>query len=661
MKTVILLLSCFAVQGAQNRANPIRKVVGMLQAMQKKVEAEGKAEEELYKKFQCYCKNGAGSLETSIAAAEQKVPQTTADIESSTNQLAQLKEDLKNHAADRIAAKATMSEAQALRQKESTTFAAYKAEAETNLNAMTKAIAALEKGMGGAFLQTTEAGVIRKILTDDSLNLDDSDKEEVDAFLQGSSDYAPASGEITGILKQQVDEMTKALAEQTTGEESAIKTFDELMAAKTEEVETLTISIETKTVRTGELAVSIAEMKNDLADTKDALAEDTKFLANLDKTCVSKAKEWDVRQKMRAEEQLALSDTIKMLNDDDALELFKKTLPAPSFIQVRATSKALRAKALAQLRGSSVHTPRTDFIALALHNKKFGFGKVIKMIKDMMATLATEQKDDDVKKAACEKNIAQGKKEKADLERRIQDEEIFLEDQVEKIKATEVEIQALKDGIVALDKSVAEATEDRKAENAEFTELMASNNAAVELLGMAENRLNKFYNPGAYKAPPAEEAAPALVQITAHKAAPPPPPATFDAYSKKSSESSGVIGMIQTMKRDLQTEMTEAKMEEKHAQADYEETMTDSAEKRAADSKSLAEKEGTLADMNADLNSHEEEKGELTIELMTKDKELMNLKQECEFLLKYYDARKQARADEKASMEKEIEILSETD
>merc|ERR1719188_690275 len=243
--------------------------------------------------------------------------------------------------------------------------------------------------------------------------------------------------------------------------------------------------------------------------------------------------------------------------------------------------------------------------------------------------------------------------EKADLERRIQDEEIFLEDQVEKIKATEVEIQALKDGIVALDKSVAEATEDRKAENAEFTELMASNNAAVELLGMAENRLNKFYNPGAYKAPPAEEAAPDFVQIRAHRGAPPPPPATFDAYSKKSDESSGVIGMIQTMKKDLQTEMTEAKMEEKHAQADYEQTMTDSADKRAADSKSLAEKEGAL-------NAHDESKGQLTIELMGKDKELMSLKNDCEFLLKYYDARKQAREDEKASLEKEIEILSET-
>merc|ERR1711937_752141 len=64
------------------------------------------------------------------------------------------------------------------------------------------------------------------------------------------------------------------------------------------------------------------------------------------------------------------------------------------------------------------------------------------------------------------------------------------------------EIKALEEGIVALDKAVAEATEQRKEENADYTELMASDAAAKEILGFAKNRLNKFYNPKLYKAPP---------------------------------------------------------------------------------------------------------------------------------------------------------------
>merc|ERR1719491_1716008 len=72
----------------------------------------------------------------------------------------------------------------------------------------------------------------------------------------------------------------------------------------------------------------------------------------------------------------------------------------------------------------------------------------------------------------------------------------------ESIATMASEIKALEESIVSLDKSVAEATEQRKEENAEYTELMASDAAAKELLAFAKNRLNKFYNPTVYKPPP---------------------------------------------------------------------------------------------------------------------------------------------------------------
>merc|ERR1712232_1104607 len=114
------------------------------------------------------------------------------------------------------------------------------------------------------------------------------------------------------------------------------------------------------------------------------------------------------RSKTRAEELVALADTIKILNDDDALDLFKKTLPSASasFMQVQVTSTPLRARALAavaqakRLAGVSDRA-RLDFLVLALTGKKAlsqgGFGKVIKMIDDMVALLQKEQVDDDHK------------------------------------------------------------------------------------------------------------------------------------------------------------------------------------------------------------------------------------------------------------------------
>merc|ERR1719271_2318538 len=158
------------------------------------------------------------------------------------------------------------------------------------------------------------------------------DRQTLLAFLSGkqTSSYMPRSGEITGILKSMEDEMSKTLADITADEESAVSTYEDLMAAKKKEIEALTKAIETKSKRVGELAVEIVMMKNDLSDTQAALLDDKKFLADLSKNCETKQAEWDEITKQRALELVALADTIKILNDDDALDLFKKTLPSAS-------------------------------------------------------------------------------------------------------------------------------------------------------------------------------------------------------------------------------------------------------------------------------------------------------------------------------------------
>merc|ERR1719331_1534461 len=94
---------------------------------------------------------------------------------------------------------------------------------------------------------------------------------------------------------------------------------------------------EDKSVRVADVAVSIVNMKSDLKDTEKALIEDQAFLADLKKNCGTKEAEWEETKKMRSQEIIALADTVKILNDDDALELFKKTLPgSSSLLQVKS-------------------------------------------------------------------------------------------------------------------------------------------------------------------------------------------------------------------------------------------------------------------------------------------------------------------------------------
>merc|ERR1719324_1199273 len=486
--------------------NPIRRVVTMLQSMEKKVAAEGEKEEALFDKFMCYCKNGRGTLEASIASAENTNEQLASSIKETDATLKQMKADLKTAQTDRAEAKAAVAKATALREKEASAYATESSELKTNIAATKKATTAIEKGMGGAFLQTSVGSVLKKL----SITMDISamDREMLTAFLtQGqsqSSEYVPASGQITGILKQMSDTMEANLATATAEEEAAIKDFNGLVAAKTKEINALTKEIESKTARIGELGVSVVTMKEDLDDTQKSLAEDEQFLKDLEKDCATKDEEWAARQKIRAEELLALADTIKILNDDDALDLFKKTLPSPSLLQVSETGKAVKSRALVALQKSSGDF-RLNLIALALKGKKVSFDKVLTMIDDMVSLLKKEQVADDDKKAYCEKTIDETEDKVKELELSVSDLGKAVADGKETIATLADEIEALEAGIKALDKQVAEATEQRKEEHAENTETLTSDNAAKEVIGFAKNRLNKFYNPKLYKAPPKRE------------------------------------------------------------------------------------------------------------------------------------------------------------
>ena len=117
----------------------ITKVVTMLQNIQKKVEAESDKEEQLFKKYMCYCSTAGGDLQKSISASTTKVPQLQSDIEAAEAQKVQLKEDLAKHQADRTAAKAAMADATAIREKEAAAFSDLKAESSSNIAAITKA------------------------------------------------------------------------------------------------------------------------------------------------------------------------------------------------------------------------------------------------------------------------------------------------------------------------------------------------------------------------------------------------------------------------------------------------------------------------------------------------------------------------------------------
>merc|ERR1719271_1021545 len=127
------------------------------------------------------------------------------------------------------------------------------------------------------------------------------------------------------------------------------------------------------------------------------------------------------------------------------------------------------------------------------------------MIDGMEKVLKEEQADDDSTKAFCDKDLAKSEGEKKDTEEAVAASQAFIEETTAESAATAEEIVSLQKEIKALDKAVAEATEQRKEEHADFLVFQQQSNAALQLIDKAKNRLNKFYRPTMYKEAPTKE------------------------------------------------------------------------------------------------------------------------------------------------------------
>eukprot|EP00929_Paragymnodinium_shiwhaense_P021706 TRINITY_DN14088_c0_g1_i1.p1 TRINITY_DN14088_c0_g1~~TRINITY_DN14088_c0_g1_i1.p1 ORF type:complete len:708 (-),score=296.93 TRINITY_DN14088_c0_g1_i1:159-2282(-) len=669
--------------GTTSSANPITKVITMLQALQAKVEQTGKEESAIFDKFMCYCQSAEDDLKKSIADAEAKIPLVESSLKELVAEKDQLTSDIAQHKKDRQEAQTSLDEAKEARSAAEAEFTKEKNEDEANIEAMGKAVAALEKGMASSFLQTDAAATLRRFAASNTLS--DAERDLLSNFLSTSdgddeaAGYSSQGGEILGILKQLKESTEIDLQQAIKDEESAKKEFQALAEAKGSEISTLSKVIEDKSKRLGEVGTEIVTAEEDLDNTKRSLAEDQKFFADLTKDCTAQKDGWQVRLQTRQDELVAIQDTMKILNDGETANLFKGTFPTPSLLQVRAATNAARHKAWSLLQvgaqsGARSGDRRLKVLAMTLHGKHANFEKVLKMTENMVKVLKEEQQADDDKKAYCTKELDENEDKKKALENDISDLDKAIDAGKINIGTVTEEIGRIGKAIAQLDKEVAEATEIRKEENSAFLEEMSSSRAARDLLFIAKQRLAKFYN--AKFAQMDAKTAPAkndvmqtfsftqtgmMRRVHHRRAKPPPPPATFGDYNKDTQESKGVLGMIDTLLADLEKAETEAKAAEKQAQRTYEEFLSDSQELRREDSKIIAEKEGVKADAEAKLLRDQKMKKSKVSEAAATREFIANLHNQCDFLLQNYDFRKMARTSEIDSLHSARAVLSGAD
>merc|ERR1719399_50042 len=187
-----------------------------------------------------------------------------------------------------------------------------------------------------------------------------------------------------------------------------------------------------------------------------------------------------------------------------------------------------------------------------------------------------------------------------------------------------------------------------------FLETAQLSEAAIQLVGKAKNRMQKFYNPTLYKAAPKTEntmeekiiIAGTFVQVHSHRVALPSAPEMPSGLLQKNAKSAGVIAMMDTIIKDLGDDMKDMEYEEKTAQKDYAELMADSQTTRAGDTKALTGKKSTKAETEDELMTTKEIRSATATDLKQVGTVIADLHAACDFIMQNFDLRKEARTAE---------------
>jgi DNA repair exonuclease SbcCD ATPase subunit len=392
----------------------------------------------------------------------------------------------------------------------------------------------LSKHHGGAFLQMPRSHVVgvaatlqhelQKHATLMEGVLTRSERRAATAFIQAPEDffdaeptfkqsYAPQSGEIFGILKQMKETFETNLAAAQKEEAESQKAYEDLKAAKEEEIAAGQAQLDAKTQELADTDEKNAQAKEDIKDTRESLAADQEFLAMLKEKCQMTDQEWEERQKTRQLEMEACSKALAVLSGDDAHDLFSKTFN-PALVQTSMQSeRRLKASKLLSAVARKLQNPRLS--ALAVQVRLDAFTRVKKAIDDMIAQLLVEKADEIKHKDFCVEEFNKNELETEKKDREKKDLIAKIEDLTMTIDELTKAIDTLKAEIAEMQVQLKRAGEDREKENKEFQTTVADQRATQKLLQAALGILQEFYGKPKENAAFAQRAEPA---------GPPPPP-----------------------------------------------------------------------------------------------------------------------------------------
>jgi hypothetical protein len=646
---------------AEAMERPVMKVVKLLTDMKKQLDGEMKTDKDLHEKMDCWCETNSKEKTDAITEGDANIKRLKAFLSGSAGKIAELQVKRTETKEELAADQKALSEATALRMKETKAFAKDEKDTIEALAAVKNAIKVLAKHNTGLVEVQAVASKLRNTnilqfgfvdnLKRAALKDFLSDAKDATSFLSipGYKSYGSQSGQIFGILNQMQDDFESHLIMIRGEEKKAADEFKELKAAKEDEISDGKKELTNTDEALGNTGEKAAQAEKDLKQAKEQLVNDKKALININKKCKDLDTEYDERVKDRLTELSAVEKAIATLNDEDSFKVFDKTL---SFLQTSSTEaekmQLMRQTAARALERTAAEVQSPILAMLAGRVRLDTFTEVKKSIAKMVAQLEKQQKDEIEHKAWCDKETNDNTKDTAaanDKNDLLTTKTASLKKSVETLTK---EIETATAEVAEIKLQMKKSSETREAANKDYQQTITDQRLTQMILSKAITTLKQVY---------------ALVQ-TAHSrsagsrakvgAAP-----EFKKYAKNAGGAQ-VVKLLEDILTDSKKSEADAIKAEINAQKTYESFMIDANKSLKSKTETIMTKSGHRAKAKEDLIAASEDLAATKKKVSDLASELDDLKKSCDFVVKNFKLRQDARRAEADALKEAAAILSGT-
>eukprot|EP00746_Dinoflagellata_sp_MGD_P168186 gnl/MRDRNA2_/MRDRNA2_99435_c0_seq1.p1 gnl/MRDRNA2_/MRDRNA2_99435_c0~~gnl/MRDRNA2_/MRDRNA2_99435_c0_seq1.p1 ORF type:complete len:743 (-),score=231.52 gnl/MRDRNA2_/MRDRNA2_99435_c0_seq1:6-2051(-) len=672
---------------------PMEKVKSLLAQLKKEIEEEAEVEAKMYAEFERWCDLEVQQCNNDIAGAKTRITEHESNIDEAKAGITRLGYEMEKLALEVSHKEQDLEKSTGLREKEHAEFVEAYDTLQRSIDVLDKALAVLSKKISKETLLQAQHAVSLVLRQTNAIG--DGPNQMKDFFqqvavepqaqhtflvqdkqpVQGSV-YEGKSDQVQSVIQQMKDDIVEQQRSAGKDEETKAHAFEMYKQSMENELKGLQKQIDNVRTQTAELNAKVAEEEQARTDAATYLEKTEQYLTDTKTGCEEKARQWVIRSKGREEEMGAIDEATKVLSSDRADEMRKyergsattlsqvdSEVRVPSFLQLRSrasqSSVSQSGLSFLQVRRGGGADALTQRMVHAMQADPFG--KVKKMIENMVVKLLEEQAQEQEHKAWCDAETAKTTKQEKYHARNSQKFNSRIEEMNAEIAELNEGIQDRSQDLDAMNAAAAKATEIRNAEKKEAEKALKDYADAQQMLQKAVQVLTDFYQ----KQRASAASAASLLQqgqgVSDGLGSGAAQPQTFegtDAAASREGAAQNILNILEISLSDFTKLESETQTEEEAAQKEYDTYMQEYKVQKAVAEKEREHFTMDLAKLEDSVKTTSKDLAETDKELAAAREYLDKLKTTCDFSGSSYEERQARREAELKSLQNALAIIS---